>query len=366
MQIRLMSDTPFYCAPRRLSLYEKNEVQRIIDELLKENIIRPSDSPYASPIVLVKKKCGETRMCIDYRGLNKLTVRDNYPLPLIEDCLEYLDAKQWFTILDLKSGFHQVCVSLESIKYTAFVTPNGQYEYLRMPFDLKNAPSVFQRFITNIFRDFLNSNEIVIYLDDIVLATCDVDSHLLLIERVLKRLREYNLELKMSKCKFLYQEIDYLGYAVNKAGIRPNDAHIKVIRNYPEPKNAKELQSCLGLFSYFRRFVSSFSRIAKPLLDLLKGDAPFVFDSACKSAFLELRDALSSTPVLVLYNPTRETELHTDASSHGFGAVLLQKQSDGRFHPVSYYSRRTTNAESRYHSLELETLAIIYALRRFM
>jgi hypothetical protein len=151
MQIRLISDTPFHCPPRRLSMHEKNVVQQLVDELLKDGVIQSSDSPYASPIVLVKKN-GETRMCIDY------------PLPLIEDCLEYLDGKCWFSVLDLKSGFHQVQMSPESVKYTAFVTPNGQSEYLKMPFGLKNAPSVFQRFITSIFRDFLNRQEIMIYL----------------------------------------------------------------------------------------------------------------------------------------------------------------------------------------------------------
>lgn len=365
MQIRLTSDTPFYCPPRRLSVYEKNEMQRVVTELLANDVIRPSNSPYASPIVLVKKKNGETRMCVDYRSLNKLTIRDNFPIPLIEDCLEYLDGKKWFSVLDLKSGFHQVQMSPESIPYTSFVTPTGQYEYLRMPFGLKNAPAVFQRFISTIFRDFLIRNEIVIYLDDILLATADETSHMKLLERVLIRLREYRLELRMSKCKFLFNEVDYLGYTVNKMGIRPTDAHIRAIRDYPIPKNVKQLQSCLGLFSYFRRFVHSFSRIAKPLCDLLKSDAVFVFDNACVSAFQQLRDALSSAPILVLYNPKRDTELHTDASACGFGAVLLQKQDDGRLHPVSYFSKRTTGAESRYHSFELETLAIIYALRRF-
>lgn len=365
MQIRLTSDVPFYCPPRRLSVYEKNEVQKIISGLLDDGVIRPSDSPYASPIVLVKKKNGETRLCVDYRSLNKLTVRDNFPIPLIEDCLEYLDGKRWFTVLDLKSGFHQVQVSPESIKLTSFVTPTGQYEYVRMPFGLKNAPAVFQRFITAIFRDFLIKNEIVIYLDDILLATPDESSHLLLLERILCRLRKYNLQLRMSKCKFLHSEIDYLGYTVNAKGIRPNDAHIRAITEYPMPKNVKQLQSCLGLFQYFRRFVSSFSRIAKPLCDLLKSDSVFEFDEACVHAFHTLRDALISAPILALYNPKRDTELHTDASASGFGAVLLQKQDDGRLHPVSFFSKRTTGPESRYHSFELETLAIIYALRRF-
>lgn len=144
MKINLTSDTPFYCSPRRLYFYETEEVNKMVKELIDSAIVRPSSSPYASPIVLVKKKSGKLKMCVDYRGLNKLTERDNYPLPLIEDCIEYLERKKIFSLLDLKNGFHQVKMNDESIKYTSFITPNGQYEYLRMPFGLKNGPSVFQ------------------------------------------------------------------------------------------------------------------------------------------------------------------------------------------------------------------------------
>lgn len=366
LTIRLTSDIPFYCSPRRLSHSDRIETDRIINDLLKQGVIRPSDSPYASPIVLVKKKNGEYRMCVDYRALNKLTVRDNFPLPLIDHCLEYLDGKTCFSLLDLKNGFHQVRVSPESVKYTAFVTPRGQYEYVQMPFGLKNGPSVFQRFITVILRDMIEASEIVVYMDDILLATCDPHSHLILLEKLLFKLKQNGLELKFSKCHFMQTSIDYLGYAADRNGIRPNDSHIRAIRDYPIPSNARELQSCLGLFSYFRRFVPSFSRIAIPLLNLLRKATPsFQFDADCERSFFILRDALIAAPVLAIYNCDRETEIHTDASSHGFGAVLLQKQADNKFHPVSYYSRRTNATESRYHSFELETLAVIMALRRF-
>lgn len=365
MKIRLTSDAPLYCNPRRLSYLEKEEVSKVIDDLLIKQIIRPSNSPFASPIVLVKKKGGELRMCIDYRALNKVTVRDNFPLPLIEDCLEYLDRKQCFSILDLKNGFHQVHMDPESIPYTSFVTPFGQFEYIKMPFGLKNGPSVFQRFISTILNDMIRQREIVVYMDDILIATFTPDQHLTILRKLFKRLVEFNLEVKLEKCHFMQTSINYLGYSADIHGISPNDFHVNMLQNYPIPVNKRALQSCLGLFSYFRRFVSNFSRVAGPLYNLLKDNTPFDFNSECQESFYKLRDTLSSAPVLAIYNPNRETELHTDASSHGFGAVLLQKQPDNKWHPVSYYSRRTSQTESKYHSFELESLAIIYALRRF-
>lgn len=305
MKIHLTTDIPFHCPPRRLSYSERGDVQSIVDDLQKEGIIRPSNSPYASAIVLVRKKNGKIRMCIDYRALNKITVRDNYPLPLIDDCIEFLENKNVFSILDLKSGFHQVQMSPESIPYTSFVTPNGQYEYLKMPFGLKNAPAVFQRFINNIFRDLIDKREIIIYMDDIVVATHGLEEHKILLKVVLERLARRGLQLNLDKSKFAYREIDYLGYEVTYSGIRPNGAHIKSIRNFPIPTNQKQLQSCIGLFSYFRRFVPSFSQIAKPLQNLLKRQAIFDFNETCLNAFNELKCRLIEAPVLAIYNRER-------------------------------------------------------------
>ncbi|XP_054727437.1 uncharacterized protein LOC129237061 [Anastrepha obliqua] len=365
MKIHLTSDVPFHCAPRRLSYAERSQVQAIIDELRQDGIIRPSNSPYASAIVLVRKKNGKIRLCVDYRALNKLTVRDNYPLPLIDDCIDYLENKKFLSVLDLKSGFYQVQMAPESIKLTAFVTPNGQYEYLKMPFGLKNSPAVFQRFINNVFRDMIDDRKIIIYMDDILVATEKFKEHENLLQAVLERLALRDLELNLNKCKFGYEEIDYLGYTVTHTGIRPNDSHIKSIQNFPIPTNPKQLQSCIGLFSYFRRFEPSFSQIAKPLQNLLRRNSAFSFDEKCLDAFNELKSRLVKGPVLAIYSPERETELHCDASSIGFGSVLLQRQDDKKFHPVSYFSKTASSAEAKYHSFELEALSIIYALRRF-
>lgn len=366
MILTLTNKSPFYCLPKQCSPAEKDLIRATVDELLEKRIIRPSFSPFASRIVMAdKKNTLEKRMCIDYRILNSRTERDNFPIPVINDCLEYLEGKRFFTSLDLRTSFHQVNMAEDSVKYTAFVSPFGCYEYVKMPFGLKNAPSVFQRFINHILRDFINDKEIVVYLDDILLATQDVQGHLDLLKRVLYRLSEYRLEIIWSKCEICQTRIEYLGYLIDQRGIQPNDSHIRAIKTYPQPKNTRQVHSCVGLFSYFRRFIPSFAQLARPLYNLLKKDAVFNFDQKCVQAFETLKAKLTASPVLAIYSRDKETELHTDASSHGYGAGLLQKQNDGQFHPVAYFSKCTTPAEASKHSFELEALAVAAAVRRF-
>lgn len=365
MNIDLENTRPIFSRPRRLSFAEKNKLRDIIKGLADEGIIRPSDSEYASPIVLVKKKSGEMRMCVDYRSLNKVTKRDNHPIPLIDDCIDYLANKDIFSLLDLKSGFHQVEMGKNSIKYTSFVTPDGQWEFTKMPFGLKNAPSVFQRYINKIFRDFIDEGRIKIYLDDLLLGTKTIEEHLELLAQILQRLSEYGLKLQMNKCKFACDEIEYLGFIVSKDGIRPGREKTMAIEKFPVPKNSKEVHSFIGLCGYFRRFAKNFSTVAQPLQNLLKQDLPFIFDDKCKKSFEDMKEMLMNPPTLCIYDPRKETELHTDASMIGFGAVLLQKQADNKWHPIAYFSRTTSNDEKKLHSYVLETLAIYYALERF-
>ncbi|XP_055910752.1 uncharacterized protein LOC129945117 [Eupeodes corollae] len=305
MSIVLSKDIPFHCPPRRLPYSHKIELEKILKDLLSKGIIRESNSQYASPIVLVEKKNKEFRLCIDYRELNKITLRDNYPLPLIEDNIDRLKNKKYYTTLDLKNGFYHVSLEEESRKYTSFTTPIGQYEFTKMPFGLKNAPSVFERYMKHLFGKLIQQSKVLTYLDDILIATETIEEH-----------------------------IDILKEVVN----------IVVTKG---------------------KFINQFANKAKPLYDLLRKDATFVFGPKEKAVFNLLKSKLISAPVLSIYSPNSPTELHCDASTHGFGAVLLQKQSDGKFHPVFYFSKRTTEAESRFHSYELETLSIVYALRRF-
>lgn len=365
MSIKLKSDQPISFSPRRLAFTEKEKLRVILDELLADGIIRRSDSPYASPIVLVRKKNGEVRLCVDYRELNKITVKDNFPTPLIDDHLDRLKGKKYFTNLDLRNGFYHVKMAESSVKLTSFVTPLGQYEYVRMPFGLTNAPREFQRYIYNIFDPLIRDNKVLLYLDDILIATETIEEHLEILREVFELAGKCKLKIREDKCYFLHTEITYLGYLIDENGIRPSNANIESIVNYPIPRNAKAVHRFVCLASYFRRFVPNFSVLAKPLYDLIKKEGEFVFSPQELEIFEILKKYLSTQPTLAIYAPDLETELHCDASSTGFGAILLQKQKNGVFQPISYFSKRTTPAESKYHSFELECLAAVYAIKRF-
>jgi hypothetical protein len=365
MVIQLKNDQPIYFRPRRLSLSEKETLRKILDGLLEKGIIRPSNSPYASKIVLVKKKNGETRLCVDYREINKITIRDNFPTPLIDDNLDLLKDKKHFSTLDLKSGFHHVRVAESSVKYTSFITPFGQFEYVRMPFGLTNAPRVFQRYLYGIFSDLIRTHKVILYMDDVLVATGTLEEHLDILKDVFILAADHGLEFRLDKCYFLQDQIRYLGYLVSSAGIRPNPENVDCVKKFPVPTCSKDVQRFLGLASYFRRFIPSFSIKARVLYDLIRKNAAFKFGDDELVAFETLKDSLVDAPLLAIYSPLLETELHCDASSKGFGAILLQKQDDGKFRPVRYLSKRTTESESKLHSYELELLAIVYAVEKF-
>jgi transposase InsO family protein/ribonuclease HI len=366
MQIVLKNDSPVYQHPRRLSVSEQEIVNQQIKEWLKEGIIRPSSSEYASPIVLVDKKDGEKRLCVDYRRLNKEIVKDRYPLPLIEDQIDRLCGARVFTTLDLRNGFFHVNVAESSRKYTAFVTPTSQFEFQKVPFGLCNSPSVFQRFINVIFRHLVQEKVLLIYLDDLVIPGENEDDCLEKLERTLQVAADFGLEIKWKKCQFLKTKIEYLGYEVECGNIYPSPAKTIAVKRFPEPKTVRQLQSFLGLVGYFRKFILDFSIIAKPLTSLLRTGVNFKIGPTQKDAMEKLKNILSDHPVLMIFRQDAETEVHTDASSYGYGAILLQKDdSDDCWHPVYFFSKTTTPAESKYCSYELEVLAVVKALEKF-
>ncbi|KAG6452887.1 hypothetical protein O3G_MSEX007851 [Manduca sexta] len=364
MIIELEDSQPVVYRPYRMPHSERCLVRDMIQEMIDSGIIRESCSPYASPIVIVKKKTGDKRLCVDYRALNRKTKKDHYPLPRIEDQLDLLAGNNMFISLDLASGYYQIPLTESSRSKTAFVTQDGQYEYNRMPFGLVNAPSVFQRTMNKILAE-AKIKYALIYMDDILIPCKDFDEGFNRLKEVFDLLRKGGLTLKLSKCRFFFDEIDFLGFEVSPKGIRPGSIKTDAVTKFPEPKNQHELRQFLGLSGFFRRFIKGYSLIATPLSDLLKKDNDWTWRDPQVKAFKHIKRLLSERPLLALYNPTAETQLHTDASKIGLGGILLQRNSNGIFQPISYFSRKTTNEEQRYHSFELETLAVIASLNRF-
>ncbi|CAH2083323.1 unnamed protein product [Euphydryas editha] len=364
MTIELDDDEPVVYKPYRLSHSERSQVQDMVQEMIDNGIARESSSPYASPIVLVKKKSGEKRLCVDYRALNRKTKKDHHPLPRIEDQLDLLAGNNLFTSLDLASGYYQIPINEGSRLKTAFVTPDGQFEYNRMPFGLVNAPAVFQRTMNKILAE-AKIKYALVYMDDILIPSKDVDEGMIRLREVLGLLKKGGLTLKMSKCNFFLDKIDFLGFEVSANGIRPGSRKTDAVSRFPQPRNQHELRQFLGLSGFFRRFIKDYALIAAPLSELLKKNNEWNWGETQNNSFLSIKALLSERPVLALYDPLAETQLHTDASKHGLAGILLQRNLNDIFQPVSYFSRKTTPEEQKYHSYELETLAIITSLSRF-
>jgi len=256
-------------------------------------------------------------------------------------------------------------LSEESVKYTAFTIPFGQFEFLRMPFELKVAPSRFQRYINQILSELIRQFKVVVYMDDVLIVSTTIEQHIQILKTTLKLFVANKLELPIDKCTFLQTEIEFLGYLVSGRGISPTKDGIRSVLDIPISQSTREVHSFVAMCSYFRKFIQFFFVIAKPLYSLLRKNVPFKFGAEELSAFDELKRKLTNAPVLAICNLTSETELHCDASTAGYGSVLMQRSIDKQFHPIFFFSKRTTDVESRYHSFELEMLAIIYSLRRF-
>lgn len=363
MSIKLKDDEPVVYRPYRLPVCERNKVRELVNELVDCKIVRPSTSPYASPIVVVKKKTGEVRLCVDYRALNRKTYKENFPLPRIDDQLDSLAGYQYYTVLDLASGYYQISINEEDRYKTSFVTPDGQFEFNRMPFGLANAPANFMRMINLVLssaRDIASA-----YMDDIIIPSNSIEEGLSKLEKVLQLLSNAGLTLKLSKCYFFSKSVDYLGFELSKEGIRPGTRKIQSVKEFPEPCNLHTVRQFIGLCSFFRRFIKNFSNIAKPLTSLLKKDSKWEWGSEQKTAFNTLKEILLQKPVLKLYDPNDHTELHTDASKLGIAGILMQRGRDNLLRPVAYYSRQTTIYEQHMTAYELETLALVASLQRF-
>ena len=370
--ITLSDETPFKQRYRRIPPAMIDEVRSHLEQLLSADIIRKSYSPFTSNVVLVRKKStGKLRMCIDYRILNKRTVKDAYALPRIDDVLDTLSGAKYFTKLDMKSSYYQVEIEEVHKERTAFtVGPLGFYEFNRLPFGLCNSPATFQRIMETCLGD-LNMQICVIYLDDLIVFSDTFEEHMERLELIFNRLRQYNLKLAPQKCVFCKTEVDYVGYTVSERGISADPQKIDKVRNWPTPKNPDDVRQFVGFAGFYRRFIKDFSTIVKPLNELMpsthqkKKARPKTPDNwnwgeRQENAFQELKEKLTSAPILAYSNSNLPYELHIDASGDALGAVLYQEQ-DGNMRVISYASRTLNKSEKNYPTMKLEFLALKWA-----
>ena len=353
--------TPPFGPIYSLSPSELQTLREYIDENLRRGFIRHSQSPAAAPILFVKKADGSLRLCVDYRGLNKITIKNRYPLPLIGEIFGRVGKAKFFTKFDVREGYHRLRIAKGEEWKTAFRCRYGLYEYQVMPFGLCNAPGTFQHFINDIFHDFLD-DFLVSYLDDLLIYSNTLKEHKQHVRLVLKRLQEHGLYLKPSKCKFHTDTVSFLGFVISPQGINMDQEKIESITTWPTPTCILDIQTFLGFANFYRRFIRNYSRIILPITNLLKKDTPFNWNRAADHAFKQLKKAFTTAPILRHFDPEKPAILETDASDYAEGGIVSQCDDDGVLHPCAFYSRKFTPAELNYEIYDKEMLAIVDCL----
>ena len=363
-KIELTSKTPIhvkaYRCPESLTQQLKTEIEKLEDH----NIIRKSVSPWASGLVVIKKPDNSLRIAVDFRRLNDVSIKDRYPLPNITDTIHKLSGSKYFSVLDATSGFYQCEMDKDSIPYTAFNSPFGHYEFLRMPFGLCNSPSTYQRLVDYILMG-LQDVKAFIYVDDLVICSPDLDSHLKDLQKVFDVFRPANLKFKPSKCQLAKTEIQYLGHKINEYGMQPADVKIRAVAEFPTPTNADQVRQFLGLVGFYRAFIKNCADISRPLTRLLKKDTVFTWEDNEQESFETLKRYLTCSPVLILPNFQKRFYLSTDASGFALGAVLEQVGEDNKKHPVAYASRHLRANEINYSAIEKEALGAYWGILHF-
>ena len=331
MEINTQGAAPVRQPVRRVPFAVRTEIAKQLREMQERGVVEPSASAWASPVVMVRKKDGSHRFCVDYRRLNAVTKKDQFPLPRIDDLLDQLGKSGYFSTLDLASGYWQIRMEPSAQEKTAFVTPQGLYEFRVMPFGLTNAPAVFQRLMQRVIKG-LNPEEgpdyVAVYIDDILIFSRTLEDHLEHIRSVLERLKETKLKLKPQKCSFLRSEVEYLGHTISPQGLKTNSRIVEAVRAFPAPTNVKQVRQFLGMASYYRRFIPQFAKVAQPLHALTQKGARFLWSEECGEAFRALKDRLTNDPVLAYPDFDQDFTVETDASIRGLGAILSQKDVD--------------------------------------
>lgn len=360
--IRLIDDHPFCQRPPRTSQEQRDAADAVLDHLVTHDYIEPSISPFSSRYLMVKKKDGGWRMCIDYRQLNKQTEKDAYSLPSMDEILEQLAGSELFSIADMINGFYQVYLHKESRPYTAFYCHRGLYQWKRLPMGLSGSPAIFQRILDIALRE-LKPQSVANYLDDLIIFGKDHQTHRENLQKVLDKLRDANLKLSITKCFFGVSEIVFLGVSVSKLGFRPDKRKVEAVEKMKKPMTVRQCREFLGLCGFFRKFIKDFSILAAPLHALTKKDVKFEWTEECQNSFDMLKRKLTTAPLLHHFDPSKKILLVTDASDIGVGAIL-QLEVDGQEVPVGYWSRLLNKSERNYCASDKEVLAVVWGLKK--
>ena len=363
MPITLKEEIIINKAPYPIPHAKREQLNNEISEMLRQGIISRSSSSFNSPLIIVAKPFGKIRPCIDYRALNKVTIPISFPIPRISDLLNSLSDTTVISSLDLASAYNQLDIKVEDRPKTAFTVGNTKYCFNRVAFGLVNSPSHFSRIINNVLFDVLGDN-VMAYMDDILIHTKDMKSHLERLEQVLKCLQKANIKLKIEKCHFCTSQTKFLGYKITQKGMEMDQERTQAIRNMPNPESKKALQAFLGVTNYYRSFVRNYAHVAEPLYSLLRKDVKYTWKEEQARAVNELKDALCNAPILKFPDFGKEFHLHTDSSATGIGACLLQEHK-GILHPVSYVSKCLNMAQRNYSTTKREALALVFALEKF-
>jgi len=349
-----------------LSEHELETLREWLKEMLRTGKIQRSTSSAGSPILFVPKPNGRgLRLCVDYRGINRITIPNRYPLPQMQELQDRIQGAQWFTKMDLKNGFHLIRIKEEDEWKTTFCTWYGLYEFLVMPFGLSNAPATFQDMMNHIFRDMLDLG-LLAYMDDLLIYAKTVEEHDKIVQEILRRLRENKLAVSPDKCVWRQTEMEFLGYLIGREGIKMSQEKVEAILEWKSPSSLTEVQSFLGFANFYRCFIQDYSRVARPLTELTKGNAKdWRWSPKAELVFKELKNRFTTAPILAHFDPQRPVIVETDTSDFVLGAILSQRDHENRLHPVAFHSRKFSPVEINYEIHDKELLAIVDSFKHW-